>query len=104
MTDHAPGEDGGAIVLSDTRTHRSNSLTLDHERQFLVGNDEDEDEEALPPPNRLQDRARERNMALEEDVRSFSSNASMDSSPSASLDSADGRLFRIDRRKLFCLP
>ncbi|KAI0752960.1 MFS general substrate transporter [Daedaleopsis nitida] len=44
----APGDD--VIVLSDTRTHRrSGSITLagdDNERQFLVGNDDEDDEPA----------------------------------------------------------
>ena len=67
-------------MLNDTRTRRrSRSLTLrgdDPERQFLVGEDDEDDisqvVHALPPPR----------PPLEEDVRSFSSDASMDSADS----------------------
>ncbi|KAI0686571.1 MFS general substrate transporter [Earliella scabrosa] len=80
--------DGGAIVLNDTRTHRrSGSITLggdDHERQFLVGDDDDDDE---PPSAKHLER---HTAPVEEDVRSFSSDASMNSSPTHSVDS-DGR-------------
>ena len=78
LTEQAPGEESRAIVLTDTRTRRrSGSPTLggdDHERQFLVGEDDDDElytahTSQLPPPR-------------EDDVRSFSSNASMDSSDS----------------------
>ncbi|KAI0355283.1 MFS general substrate transporter [Trametes cingulata] len=72
LTEDAPGnEDANSIVLHDTRTRRhSGDITLggdEHERQFLVGEDEDEDEQHPARPR-----------SLEEDVQSFSSNASMD--------------------------
>ena len=83
LTEQAPGEDPGAIVLNDTRTRRrSSSPTLggsEHERQFLVGSDEEDDEESPEPQTAASHFA---TPALEEDVRSFSSNASMDSSDS----------------------
>ncbi|CAL1709454.1 unnamed protein product [Somion occarium] len=57
-------DDTAAILLSDTRTsRRSGDITLgadEHERQFLVGDDEDEN-------------------GLADEVRSFGSSASMDS-------------------------
>lgn len=89
-----PSNDDGAIVLTDTRTHRrSGSVTLpgdDHERQFLVGDADDSDPEE--PQSKAQDQQSGGSLALEEDVRSFSSNASIDSSsPSSSLDSDNGR-------------
>ena len=52
-------------MLHDTRTRRHSGD--EHERQFLVGEDEDEDDGHLGRPK-----------SLEEDVQSFSSNASMD--------------------------
>ncbi|KAI0365167.1 MFS general substrate transporter [Pilatotrama ljubarskyi] len=71
LTEDGPGnEDAGSIILHDTRTRRpSGDIALsgdEHERQFLVGEDEDEDEHPV------------RSRSLEEDVQSFSSNASMD--------------------------
>ncbi|KAI0644153.1 hypothetical protein C8Q79DRAFT_1021988 [Trametes meyenii] len=77
ITEDAPGnEDANSIILHDTRTRRlSGDVTFAgdaHERQFLVG-DDDEDEDGDREDTR-KDRAR----SLEEDVQSFSSNASMD--------------------------
>ena len=92
LTEQAPGEDGGAIVLNDTRTRRrSGSPTLggdDHERQFLVGDDDEEDEE--PAALHSKHRSEPQTQPIEEDVRSFSSDASMDSTSSGSID-LDGR-------------
>ncbi|OSD01111.1 MFS general substrate transporter [Trametes coccinea BRFM310] len=83
LTEDAPGaEDSGSIMLHDTRTHRRSGdvgLAVDeHERQFLVGSDEedDEDEHRTPHPE-----PRAASHSLEEDVQSFSSNASMDDEP-----------------------
>ncbi|RDX45599.1 MFS general substrate transporter [Lentinus brumalis] len=92
LTEQTPGEDGGSILLNDTRTRRSGSLHLggdDHERQFLVGEDE-EDEETPAPLLRKHD-IDARTLSLEEDVRSFSSNASMDSTSSSGSVDSDGR-------------
>ncbi|KAL7284922.1 hypothetical protein ACG7TL_000010 [Trametes sanguinea] len=83
LTEDAPGaEDSGSIMLHDTRTRRRSgdvSLAVDeHERQFLVGSDEEDDEDEHrthhPEP-------RAASHSLEEDVQSFSSNASMDDEP-----------------------
>ena len=62
-------EDAGSIMLHDTRTRRHSGD--EHERQFLVGEDEDEDDGGA-------DGHLGRPKSLEEDVQSFSSNASMD--------------------------
>ena len=56
-------------MLHDTRTRRHSGD--EHERQFLVGEDEDEDDGGA-------DTHLGRPKSLEEDVQSFSSNASMD--------------------------
>ncbi|KAI8980631.1 MFS general substrate transporter [Trametes punicea] len=93
LTEDAPGNgDGGSIMLHDTRTRRqSGDVGLggdEHERQFLVGSDEEEDEQ--------HDRdaiAHGRTHSIEEDVQSFSSNASMDGEP------ARGHLSRPSSRQ-----
>ncbi|OJT09996.1 General alpha-glucoside permease [Trametes pubescens] len=71
LTDDGPGnEDAGSIVLEDTRTRRrSGDLALavdDGERQFLVGSDDEDQDGAVM------------HTAREEDVQSFSSDASME--------------------------
>ncbi|KAJ3559646.1 hypothetical protein NM688_g217 [Phlebia brevispora] len=64
LSEEAEAEDASSILLDDTRSHR-NTVTeeegQDHERQFLVGDAEDEE--------------------LEDEVRSFRSSASMDDEP-----------------------
>ncbi|KAI0761539.1 hypothetical protein BD413DRAFT_617056 [Trametes elegans] len=75
LTEDAPGaEDGSSIVLQDMRTRHSRDIPGDeHERQhFLVGDDDEDDHSPSPAPLRP-------HHALEEDVQSFSPNASMDS-------------------------
>ncbi|KAI0658261.1 MFS general substrate transporter [Cubamyces menziesii] len=70
LTEDVPeNEDAGSIMLHDTRTRRHSGD--EHERQFLVGEDEDEDDGGA-------DGHLGRPKSLEEDVQSFSSNASMD--------------------------
>lgn len=71
LTDDGPGnEDAGSIVLEDTRTRqRSGDFALavdDGERQFLVGSDDEDQDGAVM------------HTAREEDVQSFSSDASME--------------------------
>ncbi|KAI0665836.1 hypothetical protein C8Q78DRAFT_1072817 [Trametes maxima] len=77
LTEDTPGnEDANSIILHDTRTRRlSGDVTLvgdAHERQFLVGEDEEDEDGAR------EDTRKDRSRSLEEDVQSFSSNASMD--------------------------
>ncbi|KAI0943211.1 hypothetical protein AcW1_002427 [Taiwanofungus camphoratus] len=81
-------EDASSIMLQDTRTRRaSGDIALggdEHERQFLVGDDEDDEDEDEDENVTLRDdertRKEEEDRELEEEVRSFRSSASMDSS------------------------
>ncbi|OCH90826.1 MFS general substrate transporter [Obba rivulosa] len=85
LTEQVSSGDAASIMLLDTRTgRRSGDMVLgadEDERQFLVGDDEDENENDIA---RLNDSMRRRSVErdLEEEVRSFRS--------SASIDSADG--------------
>ncbi|KAI0628935.1 MFS general substrate transporter [Trametes polyzona] len=100
LTEDAPGAEGdaGSILLQDTRTRRaSHDLTLGdtHERQYLVGSDDDEDLNPSPDHDynseheheheHSQSQSREEagalNTAREDDVQSFSSDAEMDDEP-----------------------
>ncbi|KAF7792216.1 hypothetical protein EIP86_003250 [Pleurotus ostreatoroseus] len=83
--DSEPG-DASSIMLEDTRSHRASALDeegQDHERQFLVGNAEEDE--------------------LADEVRSFRSSASMDGEPEPGrgtlgslLHNADARMSHLD--------
>ena len=86
LADDGTSEDASSILLDDARSRRASNAGLrgrgqDHERQFLVGN-EDEDDPA-------------------DDVRSFGSSASIDDEPergklSSLLDNAAARASHLD--------
>ena len=80
----SPIEDTHSIMLNDTRTSRRSGdivFNADDERQFLVGKDEDDEDDQTPDLDRRRDHQvdHEADNALQDEVRSFGSSASMDS-------------------------
>lgn len=79
LSDDTDPEDASSILLDDTRSHRMSALDeegQDHERQFLVGNADDD---------------------LADEVRSFRSSASMDDELERR-KASPGLLYNVDAR------